>query len=176
MDKFGILSLILLFITFFEALLSMGLISHFINVMKIDEEKRYKYLYPNFYNSRNGLLVMDLVYMAISVIGFIGIFINKKKVLDIIFYVMCVTIIVRGIMSLIFLIDPNENWVSVALNNYYYYVIQNGTLDKDLKNQLTAARNMYLNEIAAFVMLSVLGGASSFLLYKNSKNIEEDLI
>ena len=73
-------------------------------------------------------------------------------------------------MNIIFLIDPNENWMKTTFDKYYYGVVLKYEPNEDTRTQLTVARDMYLNEIAAFIFLSVVGGLGSFLMFKYVKD------
>ena len=86
MNKIGIFAMILLFLSFFEALLSLGLIGRYIDLNSSEQESLLKYIYPNFYNTRNGLLLMDLIYMFLSFLGIISIFVSKKNFSKFLFF------------------------------------------------------------------------------------------
>ena len=57
-------------------------------------------------------------------------------------------LITRLVLSLVFLIDPNENYVQYMRMEYYNTVIDNSEPDKNYSRYLSTWRKMYDGEIS----------------------------
>ena len=88
------------------------------------------------------------IFIFLMIIGLIFLILTKKKnYYGLTSFGISFLLFIRLVLSFVFLIDPNENYVKTMRFEYFEAVIDNPEPDYNMKRYLSTWRKMYDDEI-----------------------------
>ncbi len=150
-------------IVYIDIVISLSLLGKY--VKELDDEGILDILteyYPTFFNCLNGLLACNALILLLLIAAGCLIFKPERKNLRSLVFFCLIVCITRLIISIIFFIDPNEDYVKI-MKDY------NSTEENNIHKYWKGA---YYHEIAATTICSIMNPMGCWALWQLSNHEE----